>query len=172
MSIEIQDKYDCVYVLHCEGSLVPGPELEYLQTRLDEIKRLACTRLLIDFQDVAAIGSIGVTFIVGAYSSVTGQPGGCIVLTGVNQYVRQVLDLTRLSTLIPLASDLAAGLAILRAEPPLPSLSLSNCSTAKYKQRSKPSYRQTTVSCGSRLARFALRFSGPRACHWAVHSAG
>jgi anti-anti-sigma factor len=130
IEIQKQKQYHGVCILHCEGSLVPGAEMDYLQTKLDEIKRLPCHRLLIDFQNVAAIGSMGVTFIVGAYSSVTRQPGGCMVLTGVNRYVRQVLDLTRLSTLIPLAPDLASGLAMLRAEPPLSALSLSNCSSA------------------------------------------
>src|SRR6201999_2753321 len=72
-------------------------------------------KLLIDFEHVAAIGSAGVTFIVGVYLSVTRQRGGRIVLTGVNGCVRHVLDLTRLTTLIPLASDLASGLAMLRA---------------------------------------------------------
>ncbi len=65
MLIEIQKQYG-VCILHCEGSLVPGSEMEYLQTRLDEIRRGRCNRLLIDFQHVAAIGSVGVTFIVGA----------------------------------------------------------------------------------------------------------
>jgi anti-anti-sigma factor len=116
MFIELQQQYDGLCILHCEGSLVPGPEMDYLQTKLDEIKRLACARLAIDFQDVIAIGSMGVTWIVGAYASVTRRPGGRFVLTGVNRHVRQVLDLTRLSTVIPLAPDLASGLAILRSK--------------------------------------------------------
>ena len=130
MLIEIQEQYDCVCILRCAGSLVPGPATEYVHSKLDEINRLPCNRLLIDFQNVAAIGSLGVTFLVGVYSSVTRQPGGCMVLAGANRYVKQVLDLTRLSTLIPLACDLASGLAILRAESPLSSLSLVNCSSA------------------------------------------
>jgi anti-anti-sigma factor len=116
IEIQKQKQYDGVCVLHCEGSLVPGPEMDYLETKLDEIKRLTCNRLLIDFQNVAAIGSMGITFIVGAYSSVTRRPGGRMVLTGANRFVRRVLDLTQLSTLIPLASDLASGIAMLRAK--------------------------------------------------------
>ena len=112
-----------VSILHCEGSLVPGPEMGYLAAKLGEIEGLQFHKLLIDFEHVAAIGSAGVTFIVGVYLSVTRQPvtrqrGGRIVLTGVNGCVRHVLDLTRLTTLIPLASDLASGLAMLRAAAP------------------------------------------------------
>ncbi len=128
--LEIREQHDGVCIVHCEGSLVPGPEMEYLQTRLEAIRRLPCNRLLIDFQHVTAIGSTGVNFIVGACCSVTRRAGARIVLTGVNRYVRQVLDLTRLTTLIPLASNIASGLAMLREESPLPSLSLLSCSPA------------------------------------------
>jgi anti-anti-sigma factor len=129
MLIEIQKQYDGVCILHCDGSLVPGPEMDYLETKLDEIRRSPCKRLLIDFRHVAAIGSVGVTFIVGVYCSVTRRPGGQVVLTGVNRDVRHVLDVTRLTTLIPLASDIASGLAMLRSQPGLPGLALP-CSSA------------------------------------------
>ena len=128
MLIEIQKQCDGVCILHCDGSLVPGPEMDYLETKLDEIRRSRCKRLLIDFRHVAAIGSVGVTFIVCAYCSVTRRPGGQVVLTGVNRNVRHVLDVTQLTTLIPLASDIASGLAMLRSEPHLPPLALPYCS--------------------------------------------
>jgi anti-anti-sigma factor len=115
MVIEIEH-YDRVCILHCKGRLVAGPEMEYMQTKLDEIKRLACTKVLVDFQDVTSVGSMGVAFIVGAYTSVLRKPGGRFVLTGVSPHVQHVLDLTRLNTIIPLAPDLASGLAELRGD--------------------------------------------------------
>jgi anti-anti-sigma factor len=115
MLIDIK-QYDRVCVLHCKGRFVAGPEMEYMQTKMDDIKRLACARVLADFQDVSSLGSMGVTFIVGIYTSVMRKPGGRFVLTGASPHVRHVLDLTRLSTVIPLAADLASGLAVLRAE--------------------------------------------------------
>jgi anti-anti-sigma factor len=115
MRIEIEH-YDSVCILHCEGRFVAGPEMEYLQTKLDDIKRLACNRVLADFQDVSSLGSMGVTFIVGIYTSVIRKPGGRFVLAGASPHVQHVLDLTHLSTVIHLASDLASGLAVLRGE--------------------------------------------------------
>jgi anti-anti-sigma factor len=115
MLIQIE-QYDRVCVLHCKGRFVAGPEMEYMQTKMDDIKRLACIKVLADFQDVSSLGSMGVTFIVGIYTSVMRKPGGRFVLTGASPHVRHVLDLTRLSTVIPLASDLASGLAVLREE--------------------------------------------------------
>jgi anti-anti-sigma factor len=118
MLIEIE-QYDRVCILRCKGRFVAGPEMEYLETKLHDIKKLACTNVLADFQDVTCIGSMGVTFIVGVYTSVVRKPGGRFVLAGINPHVRHVLDLTRLSTVIPLTPDVASGLAVLRAEAPL-----------------------------------------------------
>ena len=42
------------------------------------------------------------------------KPDGRFVLVGAQQRVREVLDLTRLSSILPLASDMASGLALLR----------------------------------------------------------
>jgi anti-anti-sigma regulatory factor len=59
---------------------------------------------------------MGLAFVVGIYSSVMRRPGGRFVVAGVSPFVRHVLDLTRLSSVIPLASDFESGLAVLRAE--------------------------------------------------------
>jgi anti-anti-sigma factor len=117
MLIEIEHYYS-VCILHCEGRFVAGPEMEYIQAKLDEVKRLACNRVLADFQGVSSLGSIGVTFIVGVYTSVIRRAGGRFVLAGANPHVRHVLDLTGLGAVIPLAADLASGLAVLGAEGP------------------------------------------------------
>ena len=115
MQIDIEN-HDCVCILRCKGRFVAGPEMEYMQTKMDEVKRLACNKVLADFQDVTAIGSMGVAFIVGIYTSVTRKPGGRFVLAGANSVVQHVLDLTKLNTIIPQASDRASGLGVLRVE--------------------------------------------------------
>jgi anti-anti-sigma factor len=125
LGIEIE-QYNRVCILHCKGRFVAGPEMEYMQTKLDEIKRLACDKVVADFQEVTAIGSMGVAFIVGAYASAVQKPGGHFVLAGVNPLVKHVLDLTGLGTVIPQASDLASGLEVLRAEAPTGPMALSS----------------------------------------------
>jgi len=112
MNIDIEQQ-NGICVLRCKGRFIAGPDLEYMHSKMDEIKRLRCTRVLVDFREVPSIGSMGVTFIVGVYTSVLKESGGRFVLVGAVPVVRQVLDLTRLSTVIPLAPDLASGLAVL-----------------------------------------------------------
>jgi anti-anti-sigma factor len=125
MLIEME-QHDSVSILHCKGRFVAGPEMEYMQNKLDDIKRLPCTKMLMDFEDVTSLGSMGVTFILGAYTSVTRRQGGRFILAGANAHVLHVLDLTHVSAIIPLAPDVASGLAALRAETPVAVLAFSN----------------------------------------------
>jgi anti-anti-sigma factor len=112
MVIDIE-QHNRVCILRCRGRFVAGPEMDYMQTRMDDIKRLDCAKVLADFQDVTSLGSLGVTFIVGVYASVVRKPGGRFVLVGASPHVKHVLDLTQLATVIPQAADVASGLAAL-----------------------------------------------------------
>lgn len=113
MLIEVRQKDDFCLV-RCEGRLATE-DLEYLRAKKDEIKRANCKKVLADFSEVPDIGSAGVGFIVGVYTS-TKNSGGRLVLVGIRPRVREVLDLTRVSTIIPLAADIASGLVTLRDE--------------------------------------------------------
>lgn len=113
MLIELQQKDD-ICVLRFQGRIATGADLEYLSTKLEEIRNRRSDKVLADFSGVSSIGSTGLGFVVGVYTSVVKAPGGRFVLVGANHRVREVLDLTRLSTIIPLAEDIKAGLAVLQ----------------------------------------------------------
>ena len=113
MLIELQEKDDVV-VLRFQGRIATGLDLEYLRTKLEEVRNRRSDKVLADFREVSSIGSTGLGFVVGVYTSVVKIPGGRFVLVGANARVREVLDLTRLSTIIPLAEDMSSGLAVLQ----------------------------------------------------------
>jgi anti-anti-sigma factor len=113
MLIELQQKDD-VFILRFQGRIATGADLEYLNAKLDEVRNRRSDKVLADFRDVSSIGSTGIGFVVGVYSSVVKAPGGRFVLVGANARVREVLELTRLSTIIPQAEDMNAGLAMLQ----------------------------------------------------------
>jgi anti-anti-sigma factor len=113
MLIELQEKDDVV-VLRFQGRIATGLDLEYLRTKLEEVRNRRSDKVLADFREVSSIGSTGLGFVVGVYTSVVKIPGGRFVLVGANTRVREVLDLTRLSTIIPLAEDMSSGLAVLQ----------------------------------------------------------
>ena len=113
MLIEVRQK-DEICLVRCEGRLVTADH-EYLHAKKDEIKGANCKKVLADFSEVPDIGSAGIGFIVGVYTS-TKNSGGRFVLVGIRPRVREVLDITRVSRVIPLAADIASGLATLRDE--------------------------------------------------------
>jgi anti-anti-sigma factor len=111
MLVELSQK-DEICLLHCEGRFVAEINPEYLRAKRDEIKRANSKKILADFSEVSDIGSAGIGFIVDVYTS-TKNSGGRFVLVGLQPHVREVLDLTRVSTVIPLAADIASGLVTL-----------------------------------------------------------
>jgi hypothetical protein len=40
-----------VCVLHCKGRFVSGPEIDYMQSKLNDVKTMACTKVLADLLD-------------------------------------------------------------------------------------------------------------------------
>src|SRR5207302_9867733 len=114
MLIEVKRKDDVCF-LRCDGRFVAGTDPEYLRIKTEEIKGLNCKKVLADFSEVSDVGSTGIGFIVGVYTS-TKNSGGQFILAGLRPRVREVFDVTHVSTVIPLAADIASGLAILCEE--------------------------------------------------------
>jgi len=114
MVIEVVQQDD-VCVLRVEGRFVTGADPDYLSARTDELKRLNRGKVLLDLREMPYIGSTGIGFIVGIFTSVT-MNAGHFVMVGLQPRVHDVFRLTRLSTIIPSAPDMQTGLATLRAE--------------------------------------------------------
>jgi len=112
MRIDLEQKNE-ICILRFHGRLVAGVDPEVMQAKADEIKKLKCPKVLADIRDMSAIGSTGLGFLVAMYSSALKVPGGHFVLVGPQPRVKEVLDLTRLSTIIPTFADLDSGLKAL-----------------------------------------------------------
>jgi len=110
ISVEQQDD---VCVLRIEGNFKTGVDAEYLSARTDEVKRLKPGKVLADLRQMRYIGSTGIGFLVGIFTSVR-LNGGQFVLVGLQPRVDEVFRVTRLNTIIPSAPDLPSGLAALR----------------------------------------------------------
>ena len=114
MVIQVKQE-DEVCFLRCAGRFVAGIDPEYLRVKRDEIKQLNCKKVLADFSQVSQVGSVGIGFIVGVYTS-TRNLGGRFILVGLSTHVREVFDVTHVSTVIPLGADISSGLATLCEE--------------------------------------------------------
>lgn len=115
MLIEIE-RQDDVCVLRLRGRLVTGTNPNYLRDKSDEVKSQNCKKVLADLRELLSIGSTGIGFLVSIYTSVTKNPGGRFVLVGPQPRVLEVFELTCLNSVIPLVTDIASGLAVLRDE--------------------------------------------------------
>jgi anti-sigma B factor antagonist len=115
MLVDIEHREDICFV-RFKGRFVTGTDRAYLCGKVGEIKTALCSRVMVDLQDVPYVDSTGIGFLVSVFTSVTKDASGRFVLVGANKRVREVLDLTRLSTVIPMAADEAAGIVALSVE--------------------------------------------------------
>jgi anti-anti-sigma factor len=99
-------------LLHFKGRLHASAYSDYLNAKMEEIKTLACTKFLANFEDVTSLDCCGLSFIIRLYKT----SGGRLVLMKTQRHVREVLDITHLSTVIPLRSDIESALAALCGE--------------------------------------------------------
>ncbi len=116
MLIEFEYRDD-VCILRPRGRFVTGLDAAYLRSKTEELRNSGCRKVLADFRDVPYVDSTGIGFLVGVYTTVT-NAGGRFVIVGPQRRVREVLDLTRLSSVMPIAANEAAGLEFLRAIEP------------------------------------------------------
>jgi len=101
-------------LLHFKGRLHASAHSDYLNAKIEEIKALACTKVLANLEGVTSLDCRGLSFIISLYQA----SGGRLVLIRTQPQVREVLDITRLSTVIPLATDMETGLAALCSKIP------------------------------------------------------
>jgi len=115
MLIELE-RQDDVCVLRLRGRFVTGTNLNYLRDKTDEVNSQNCKKVLADLRELLSIGSTGIGLLVDIYTSVTKNASGRFVLVGPQPHVREVFELTHLDSVIPLVTDIASGLAVLRDE--------------------------------------------------------
>jgi anti-anti-sigma factor len=112
MFVELERRGD-VCVLRVKGRIVAGVDSEYVRFKQDQIKIQSCGKVLVDFRDVPFMGSAGINFVVSIFKNC----GGRFVLACPRQSVREVLEITDLSRVVPVSPDVASGLAALRQIP-------------------------------------------------------
>src|SRR5712671_5979103 len=109
MLVEFEHQGD-VCVLRLHGRFATGQDSAYLRARTDEIKGSGYLKVLADFSQVSYIDSTGIGFLIGIYTSVLKNAKGHFVLANLNRRVRDVLELTRLTNVIPIYPDFESAL--------------------------------------------------------------
>src|SRR6516164_2045035 len=99
------EKRGGVCVLRLHGQFATGRDSAYLRAKTEEIKATGLAKVLADFSDVDYIDSTGIGFLIGLYTSILKIDGGDFVLANVGKRVREVMELTRLASIIPIYAD-------------------------------------------------------------------
>lgn len=88
-----------VYVIHCAGEIIYGPEETALEATLEHAHH-QFSRIVLNLSGVTRLDSMGLGLLVRHYTRLA-KRGGAIHLACSPAFVTNLLDLTRLSTTIP-----------------------------------------------------------------------
>ncbi len=112
MAFEVEQRDD-ICIVHISGRLATGVDNDLLSLRAREIKNLGCHKIVAEISKLNAVVSSGISFFVDLYTSTSKYDDGCFVLAGTAPRVLEVLALTGLTGILPMAMDLAGGSGIL-----------------------------------------------------------
>src|SRR5215831_2672847 len=115
MRISLSFKED-VAIMALDGKFVAGSDGPFLRQKVKDLVDAGAKKLVLDFTEVPYIDSTGLGFLAG--SRVTAQNAGVnVVLAGVNQHVKRILDGVRLTPFFVLAANEAEALSMMNAKP-------------------------------------------------------
>ena len=105
----VLDRRDDVLMVAVEGQLVVTNRQDFKQAILDEVEQGART-VIIDFTQSGYIDSSGLGALVSLSKRVR-DAGGDVRLTGLNEDLRRLFELTRLDQLFPMYATRADALS-------------------------------------------------------------
>lgn len=115
MEITVTTSED-VTILRMQGKFTAGRDGLLFRQKVKELVDGGSRKLLFDFSGVPYIDSTGLGFLAGSCTAVQ-QAGACLVLAGINQRVKHVLDDVKLTQFLQIVEDEAAGIAKLKEMP-------------------------------------------------------
>ena len=96
------------------GKFVAGSDGPFLRQKVKDLIDAGAKKLVLDFTEVPYIDSTGLGFLAG--SRVTAQTAGVsVVLAGVNQHVKRILDGVRLTSFFVLAANEVEAISMVHA---------------------------------------------------------
>jgi len=104
MLLEIlEEKAGGITTLRLKGRLTLGREVQRLEDHVGQLKKDGADKVVIEMSGVDFVDSAGLGVLTQSYS-IFNNGGGKFVLSGITERVGQILKLTRLDTILPLAA--------------------------------------------------------------------
>ena len=105
-----------VYVIRCAGRVILGEEAKALESAFETGER-ECTRFVVDLSEVSRLDSIAIGLLV-RYAERMGKRGGGVRLAAPPAFVENLLNMTKLSGLLPsYATEEEAIVSFLKGRP-------------------------------------------------------
>ncbi len=98
-----------ITVLDMRGSMVAGTGVEAFSQRFKQLVAAQKTKILLNLKDVSVIDSRGVGELVASFSSLK-RGGGALKMVNPSKFVREVLQITRIGTIIDVFDSEEAAL--------------------------------------------------------------
>lgn len=109
MRISIQFKDD-VAVMSLSGKFLAGADGPFLRQKVKDLAEAGTRKMVLNFSGVPYIDSTGIGFLVGSRVAAE-NVGMSMVLSGVNQHVKKILDSVKLSQFFVMTEDESSALA-------------------------------------------------------------
>jgi anti-sigma B factor antagonist len=103
-----------VTVLDLSGKILGGPESDVLRAEMDRILQSENRKVLINLTQVPWMNSAGLGILLSGYSRLR-DLGGNMGFFGVQERVREILETTKLVTVLEISADEESGLKRLRS---------------------------------------------------------
>jgi anti-sigma B factor antagonist len=101
-----------VLVLELTGKILGGPESEGLRREMDRILQAGTSKLLVNLSGVPWMNSAGLGILLSGYSRLRDQKGR-MGFCGVQERVREILETTKLVTVLEIFADEDTGVRAL-----------------------------------------------------------
>ncbi|MGA2591166.1 MAG: STAS domain-containing protein [Bryobacteraceae bacterium] len=113
MRLESQIR-DGVGILRLAGRFVTGSDAAFLSAK-NGLERAGIVNAVVDLSEVPYVDSTGLAFVVELHKALQ-RRGGQLVLANANARVREVLEMTRISEIVPMFDDVEDAEDSLRGE--------------------------------------------------------
>ena len=106
MPVELSiSKVDSVSVVTLKGTIIAGNDKELLMARAEELLEAGETRIILDLGQVNYVDSTGIGALVHIHTTAE-RRGATVKLLNLTKRIHDVLQITRLSTVFGIYSDL------------------------------------------------------------------
>ena len=109
MPLHVVEKViDGFMLLDLRGKITLGPDTEIVRNRVKDVIEAGHKRVILDLGGVSYIDSAGLATLVACYISAR-KAGGQVKLLNLTKIVRDLLQITRLSTVFEIYDNLEAA---------------------------------------------------------------